>query len=217
MSLRITITLMLALSLASVNAQLTDSLRVLLDQSPRVAVKLDGRGAFVSNRPVRMLGFKVGLEHGRRLQYGLGYSFLRTPVSRLDKVTVNGAELEVDTELRMGLFTPYIEYAFYQDGPWQVSIPVQFGLGTGYREFELNGEKQKTDRTFLFIYEPAMSVQYRFFRYFALSGGLGYRLVFKDNDVLTDRLTAPIYLLGFRIFFDDLLRDSRRAGDTGSD
>jgi hypothetical protein len=62
------------------------------------------------------------------------------------------------------------------------------------------------------MYEPAMTVQYRFLRYFGVSAGLGYRLVFKNNEILKQQMSAPVYLVGLKIFFDDLWKDSQRAG-----
>jgi hypothetical protein len=189
-------------------AQLLDSIALFAEQQPKLVVKLDTRGSFISNRNVSFWGVKVGLEHAGRFQYGIGYSFLFTRVEQVRHVDGLG---DVDTHLRFGYFTPYVEYAFYQRGPWEVRIPVQFGIGGGsviYRDAD--GDKQKLARATVFLYEPSMTVQYRFLKYFGANAGWGYRLVFGGSD-LGERLTAPIYLFGVKVFFGDLWRDVQAA------
>lgn len=186
-------------------AQLLDSIALFAAQEPRFVAKLDIRGSFIRNQNVRIMGAKVGLEHVGRFQYGIGYSFLFSPVqfpSMLDGV---GA---TTLRLRIGYITPYVDYAFYQRGPWEVRLPVQIGIGGGstiYRNAD--GRKQRYQRTGLLIYEPAMTVQYRFWKYFALGAGWGFRLVLQTGDNLGENLNAPIYSFGLRVFFGDLWRD----------
>ena len=189
---------------AAVQAQLLDSLALFSQERPKFIVKLDSRGSFISNSNVRLMGVKVGLEHAGRFQYGLGYTFLSSPVEQLR--TVNGVAA-TPVRLRLGYVTPYVEYAFYQREPWEVRIPVQFGLGGGSLVYDdAEGHTQQFKRAFLFLYEPSMTVQYRFLRYFGLSAGWGFRLVL-TNAQLDETLTAPIYLFGLKVFFGDLWAD----------
>ncbi|HEY0976506.1 MAG TPA: hypothetical protein VGE21_03465 [Flavobacteriales bacterium] len=202
-------TLLIGLCLSGgVQAQLLDSLSLFASKPPRLVVKLDTRGSFISNRNVGLWGAKVGLEHGGRLQYGIGYSFLRTEV--VQQRVIEGLGM-VPVSLRLGYVTPYVEYAFYQRGPWEVRIPVQFGIGAGslvHRDAE--GGRHRIQRGTLFVYEPSMTVQYRFLRYFGAGAGWGLRLVFTGAD-LGERLTAPIYVVGLKVFFGDLYRDLREG------
>lgn len=207
-------TLVLALSfigLASAHGQLLDSIALFAAEQPRYVAKLDFRGSFIRNQNVRIMGAKVGLEHAKRFQYGIGYSFLFTPVQSEVQIEELGA---TTLRLRVGYVTPYVDYAFYQRGPWEIRLPVQIGIGgasTIYRDAE--GRKQRYQRTGLLIYEPAMTVQYRFWKYFALSGGWGFRLVAQTGDHLGENLNAPIYAFGLRIFFGDIWKDLGPEGE----
>ena len=119
-----------------------------------------------------------------------------------------------DAHLRLGYFTPYVDYAFYQRGPWEVRLPVQIGIGAGsiiYKDAE--GKNQKWARTGLILYEPAMTVQYRFLKYFGVGAGWGFRFVIQTGDKLGERLTAPIYILGLKVFFEDLWRDMEKRNE----
>lgn len=169
-----------------------------------MVVKLDSRGTFISNRNARFLGVKLGLEHGERFQYGIGYSFL---ISRVEGDFPTGGGHKVPVRLRLGYVCPYVEYAFYQRGHWEVRIPVQLGFGNGSL-VQTSGEAEgkRVRRAFVFFYEPAMTVQYRFLRYFGVHAGWGLRLAV-TNAGLGERLTAPIYTYGIKVFFSDLWRD----------
>lgn len=197
--------LFLLCAFAPVRAQLLDSIALFLQEPPRPVLRLDVRGSFVSNQNVRLLGVKVGLEHARRFQYGIGYSFLFTPVR--GEVDVEGLG-PTAARLRLGMITPYVDYAFYQRGPWEVRLPVQIGIGAGSVVYtDADGRKRKWASTGLITYEPAMTVQYRFLKYFAVGAGWGFRLVIQTGDDLGEHLNAPTYMLGFRVFFEDLWRD----------
>lgn len=201
-----TIFLLLALCAAChAHSQLLDSIALFAKEEPRPVVRLDLKGSFVSNHNVRMMGVKVGLEHAKRFQYGVGYGFLFTPVVRDRYVHGLGTR---SSRLRLGYVSTYVDYAFYQRGPWEVRIPVQLGIGSGsviYRD-DMD-RKQKLFRSGLIIYEPGMTVQYRFLNYFGIGAGWGYRLVIRTRHSLDERLTAPIYTFGLRVFFADLYRD----------
>jgi len=191
---------------ATLLAQRIDSIPDYLTAAPELIVKLDMRGSFIGNEGVRFAGIKVGLEHAGKVQYGIGYSFLLSPVE--GKARVEGLG-EVGTRLRFGYVTPYFDFAFYQKNNWELRIPVQFGIGSGSVVYEdAEGRKQKSQRSVVFLYEPSMTVQYRFLRYFAIGGGWGYRLVLRSAP-LAEGLTAPIYTFGLRVFFGDLWRDIR--------
>ena len=191
---------------ASLIAQRIDSIPDYLKEPPVLIVKLDMRGSFISNESVRFAGIKVGLEHMGKVQYGIGYSFLLSPVEATARVEGLG---EVATRLRFGYVTPYFDFAFYQKNNWELRIPVQFGIGAGSVVYtDTDGRKHKLQSSGVFLYEPSMTVQYRFLRYFAIGGGWGYRLVLRSAP-LADGLTAPIYTFGLRVFFGDLWREIR--------
>jgi hypothetical protein len=151
------------------------------------------------------------LEHARRFQYGIGYSFLFSEVEQERVVPELGLR---PTWLRLGYANLYVDYAFHQRGPWEVRIPVQIGIGRGSLNYhDANGRRRVLDRSGIIPYEPAMTVQYRFLNYFGVGAGWGFRLVVQTGDKLGENLNAPIYTLGVRVFLGDLWRDLRPAAE----
>jgi hypothetical protein len=172
-------------------------------------VQLDTRGSYITNEPVTFAGFKLGREHAGRVQYGVGYSFLWSRVEM--ERPVEGLGL-TNTWLRFGYALAYFEYAFYQKGPWELRIPVQAGIGGGSVVYkDLSGNTERLESGTVFLYEPSMTVQFRFWKYFALAGGYGYRLAIRKAH-LADGLTAPVYTFGLRVFFGDILKDIAGSG-----
>ena len=208
-ALGLTTLLLLLLPLTS-HAQLLDSIHLFMQEKPRIVVKLDTRGSFISNEPISMYGVKVGWEHAKRFQYGFGYTTMLHPVRRTRQLYDAGALRNIGTRLRLGYVSAYAEYAFYQRGHWEARIPVQLGVGHGSVVYtDVYGDRQVWQRTWLILYEPGMTVQYRFLKYFALHAGFGYRLVFRTSASLGEQLTAPIYMAGLRVFMGDVWRDLR--------
>ncbi len=187
------------------SAQLLDSIGLFLEEERVFLAKLDMRGSFIRNEQVQIFGAKVGFEHAGRFQYGLGYSMLLKPARRMQVVEDVGL---VETRLGMGYVNPYVDYAFFQRGPWEIRLPVQIGFGRGTLSYrDENGRRRVLKRSPLILYEPAMTVQYRFLKYFALTGGWGFRLAIHTRPGLGENLSAPIYTFGLRVFFGDLWND----------
>lgn len=203
------ISLILGLALGGLaHGQLLDSIAYFHRMKPRPVARFDARNSFISNGSVGFWGVKLGLEHGKRFQYGAGYAFLRTRNERLTH-TVDGMRT---VHLRVGYVSPYVDYAFFARGPWEARIPVQFGVGrarTVYRGADQRWVEH--ERSMVYIYEPTMTVQYRFWKYFGVVGGWGFRLTVQQRG-LGERMSAPIYVLGMRVFAEELYRDLRGRG-----
>ena len=194
---------------SSAPAQRIDSIPDYLCVRPVPIAKVDMRGSFIGNEKVNFAGIKLGLQHAGLVQYGVGYSFLLSPVRGSAWLPGQG---EVGTRLRLGYVAAYFDYAYYRRKNWELRLPVQIGVGSGSVVYtDTDGRKRKLEKSAVFIYEPCMTAQYRFLRYFAIAGGWGYRITLRSAR-LADGLTAPIYIFGLRVFFGDVWRDVKPTG-----
>ena len=170
-----------------------------LKEEPRLIANLDSRNAFISSNGVRVLGFKVGLLYGDKLAFGIGYNQLSSTYR--NTIIYEGEESRV--KLAYWYLSPYLEYTFYRDNKWELSIPVQIGIGESY--YKLVDQQDKAIYNKLVIsYEPAISFQYRILNYFGVGMGVGYRLMVIPNRELEERFTSPVYMLKFKVYFEDL-------------
>lgn len=114
----------------------------------------------------------------------------------------------VDAALRFAYISPYIEYTFHKTKKWEISIPVQLGIGAARYEYEDNaGVFVRQKDRLVIMYEPAMTAQYRFISWAGIGAGVGYRLVFYGNNALKENFNSPVYILRFKIFLRDIYRD----------
>lgn len=180
-----------------------EELRAALKSKPTFEFKLDSRNAFISNTGVRVFGFKLGVNYDDKLSLGLGYNQLWSQPS--NQLFYDGVEYKADVNYYY--FSPYLEYTFYRDDVWEFSIPVQFGLGESWYEYERELSSHITSRQFVLSYEPAITVQYKFLKYFGLGAGVGYRLMIVPNRSIDEQFTSPVYIFKFKIFFQEIYQD----------
>ena len=188
----------------NVHAQLRDTLAYLFKQRPKPFFQLDGYNSFVRSRGANAIGFKTGLDFGKRVKFSMGYMKLFTDV--VDSVQVKPNKY-YRGEVRSNYFTTGIEYVIYRNGPWQVNVPMHFGFGTSYYEYP-DGKKanNKALQGNIILFEPAITGHYKLIRWVGIGFGVGYRVMLKNNKQLKDNLSSPIYILRLKIFVDEIYR-----------
>ncbi len=184
----------------SINAQYFEQeIKKALKSEPRFIAYFDSRGSFISTNGVRVFGVKAGLQYAEKLTFGIGYNQLASRYTNY--IEKEGQTKKV--ELKYWYISPYVEYTFYRDKQWELMIPVQIGLGESY--YETNGDNKILNFQWVFSYEPAIAFQYRFLEFFGAGFGVGYRLMVVPNTQLEERFTSPVYMLKFKVYFDDLM------------
>jgi hypothetical protein len=173
-------------------------------------VRFDSKNSFISNSQVRIWGMNLGMNYDNTVKFGGGLYNLMSPIEKNYLVESNGIKDTILTNLQYTYFSVFAEYVFYETKHWEASLPVQIGIGgTSYSGY-------KSDSTYLFHnklilqYEATLTGHYRFLRYFALGGGVGYRIMLIDNKALGLQLTNPIYVVKFKIFLGDIFRDTKK-------
>jgi hypothetical protein len=181
------------------HAQLFDSIRTSFDYKPKFLLKFDTRNSFISNQYAKIHGIKVGLSFNKITNVGIGYHWMP---KRLIEPTLPNSN---NVDLKFGYAVAFFEYNFYKSKYWSAEIPVQIGLGKAqYDDVDL---AITTDSSWIIIYEPAMTIEYKFLRYFGIGGGVGFRLAIKSNRQIKESFTAPEYILRFKIYFGDIYKD----------
>ncbi len=175
-----------------------------LKEKPRLEIKLDSRNSFISSSRVRVFGLKMGVVYDEKISFGIGYNFL---FPSLDDRIVNYKNSGVRAELFYRYWSPYLEYVFYEDKRWQLSIPVQFGIGSSFYKTDTPGASEVILKKTVMSYEPAITFQYRFLDYFGAGMGIGYRLMIVPNNTIEERFTSPVFLFKFKIYFQDFYHD----------
>lgn len=170
---------------------------------PKFEFRMDSRHSFINQRGVKTVGVKIGIQFAEKLSFGMGYNRLWSPLSTV--IVEEGRITAVD--LGFHNFSPYVEYVFFKDNRWELSIPVQVGLGNSYYSNKTPFGSDQLRKEFVVSYEPAITFQYRFFKYFGAGLGIGYRFMVVGNGQLEETFTSPVYIFKTRLYFQDLWRD----------
>ncbi len=186
------------------NYNLSDSLRESFAQTPKLTGNITTRNAFITGRPIRTYGIKGGLSFGRRVNLGLAYHWMRHG-DTYDFVFDNG--FEESRELRLHYLAAYFEYSAIARKNWEVTFPFVVGYGRS-REFRANElPRDAFNHGSIVLYETGVLIDYHFLRYFAVGGGGGIRIMLKNNRLIDQQFTAPIWEMRLRVKLGVLYSD----------
>lgn len=190
--------LVIALMSVAVNgiaqpAALGDSLRFAFSQEPKLMGRLEARTSFITGNPVQVRGLQVGVNFGNRVAVGIGYHWLQPE--------------DEQERLLFRYVAPFFEYSFLHKKRWLVSIPLRIGIGGSSEETESG----KIDRGGVFLYEPAMTIEYQFLKYFGIGVGAGYRLMLVNNKAIDQKFNSPVYLFKFKVQLGKIYADRTQS------
>lgn len=185
-----------------------DTIKFCLQQKPHLFAKLDTRNSFIENSRAKIVGFKFGLNYGKRLRLGIGYNqlFGKSPTFNKQIYFQNATNLydSVTAQLRLYYISAHAEYIFYQAGHWRLSMPLEFGIGKTYYKYNLFGKNKQREEHLNFIYEPAVSIEYKFVKWMGIGADVGYRFMITNDKKLNQNFTSPTYAFKLLIYYSEL-------------
>jgi len=197
-----------------IKAQLADSLRDLFRHQYSIDARLESRNSFINNELISVSGVRLGLAFQRKLKFGFGFSWLKTQGSgwlktniQKDFYTVNtlGQNDTISKYLKLAYMCFYADFVFFKIKRWQLSVPIQLGIGAVWFQEGKNYTFRKTDRKSpLFIYEPGITVQYKVFRWAGVGADVAYRFAVQNNNKTGERLSSPSLTFKALFWFDQL-------------
>lgn len=174
-----------------------DSIRESFKHKPKIYANYDHRNSFITNQIAKIQSVKLGVTYNNQFTLAIGYNWLNT---NFETKLAN----DITAKLKMRFITPFTEYAFVEKNNWQVTIPVHLGFGWSFYK---DDQDRIYKRNFVLLYEPSMTATYRFFKYFGIGAGVGYRIMLIGNRQINEQFNSPIYVLKTKIFFSDLYND----------
>jgi hypothetical protein len=193
--------MLLVVLVRTVSGQYLDSLRDVIHGKSSIDLRLESRWSFINNGPITISGFRAGAAYEKKLRIGAGVNWLKTTISTsISETDENGQIVSTEHFFKLAYFVGYVDAIFYKTKRWQLSVPLQIGLGsTWFQNEKKYSLKNMQDSKFLFIYEPGITVQYKLTRWFGLGSDVAYRFVLKNNAKISEQLNSPTY--SFKILF----------------
>ncbi len=191
-----------------------DTINACLKETPQLFGKLDSHNSFISNSRAKILGVKIGINYGNRLHFGIGYNELYPSAKDFDKLVYflnsNNLPDSAIAILKLFYFSSHVEYVYYQNQRWQLSIPIQMGIGKTFYQYKLSGEKKEMESTTVFIYEPAISVEYKLAKWFGIGADVGFRFIVTDYRRLNQKFNSPTYAFKLLIYYNEIYKSFKK-------
>lgn len=185
-------------------------MRLSLQEQPQLFGKLDTRNSFISNSRAKIFGCKLGLNYANRLHFGVGYNQLYPPARDFDEKiyfisSTGGADSSV-AALKLFYISTHAEYAYYQTRNWNLSILLQVGAGKTYYQYLRDNQKNRMNENFIFIYEPAISVEYKLIKWLGLGVDAGFRFMIADYRKINGKFNSPTYAFKLLIYYNEIYK-----------
>lgn len=207
-------------SAVTASAQVFDTIETSLKKHPRLIGGLATKSTFIGGFSSPVFTARAGLDFNDRIRMGIGLSWLKLPrfdAARdnspfyLTKSFTDATGIQtVNPQLQFRYVSFFVEYVYYKAGRWQFSLPIQFGIGDSRYKYSFNGEKVVEGRHAIFLYEPAVSGQYKIIKWFGVGLDVGYRVMLISNKNIGSKFNSPVYDIKALIFWGELYKAAFR-------
>jgi hypothetical protein len=202
--------------------QPTDTPLVGFKGKPSLFFTLDNTASFVGGKSATTNELRFGLDFKKKLKLGLGYGQLVSDIVVNKDIVAERTDNDsvVPANLSLSFFSANAEYVFFNSKRWQISTPLQIGVGSTYflyYESDKNGKsiQKRTDEGTVLVSGFSAVATYRILRWVGISAGLGYRVGILNNDKVSESFNSPVYTFKFRIFFGEIYKSVFPRGISG--
>jgi hypothetical protein len=163
--------------------------------SPKILVAVDSRRSFISNRDVKIMGVRVGLDFDKKARVGFGVYALASPFNRtFIRPNYSGIVDTMTCQLKFSYMTGYFEYVVLTTKHWEVSVPVHLGIGDV--GFTLLPDPPEA----FLLGEVSVQAYYKIVPFLGLAGGFGYRQILLGGYQIRENFDALIYSFGIKFW-----------------
>jgi len=110
-----------------------------------------------------ILGFKLGFTMLKKHKVGLGFNYLYSNIYDNTSVVIDNITYVLKSPLKYYFISGFYEHIFYQDKHWELSVPIQLGVGESYFSYWLNRERIIYDKSTIINFEAVVGGHYKIF------------------------------------------------------
>lgn len=169
-------------------------------------IGLDARRSFFRGRPVKINGFRLGVQYRGVHRFGLGFYGLDRNVVFTDvPVDQPGATDTSRVVFNAGFGSLFYERVIYKTKKWEFSLPTEFLFGniTGYYEDSLGKFLPLPAVPFSGL-AAGLQVKYNILTWLAPRASIGYRMLFNTTPEVRSSFNRAYYSFGLSIMIGEL-------------
>ncbi|AND64081.1 hypothetical protein AX766_06485 [Flavobacterium covae] len=162
------------------------------DKKYRFIFQMDNRFSSLRGNHISILGTKIGFQYKNKFRFGLGSSFILSPVN----ITYVNKKTQAinDNKVSMWYGSLFTDWIFYKNPKWECFLTEQIGFGKPSFVREINDDIVRDTNISLYVNEISGQTNYRILKWLGLGAGVGYRAVLNSKAALKTTFDAPIYI-----------------------
>jgi hypothetical protein len=164
------------------------------------------RNSFYNSERIQVMCIQVGVVFGKKISLGGGYNWLQSNIFNSGILPdFSGALILQNNKLDFRYLSYYIDFVFYKSKRWRLSSEVEIGAGVSKFQFLKNGEKNTKIGNLFTLYNPAININYKIFKWLGLNATVGYRFMLVNDKNLGKLMNSPLLSVGGGISWDELV------------
>jgi hypothetical protein len=187
-----------------------DSAHLYRFQKLRPYLNIDNRNSVITNVPVNVRGFQLGVILFKKHTTGLGYYKIEDKTSNKVKTIFDNQDVLTTTHLNY--FTTFYQYSIISKRFFEIDIPAETGIG----KFDINTISENDEHTVLqkkgwfAFFGGGLKLVVKPVKHIGISGIVGYRFV---EDIFSNtNFNGLYYSLGVWVDIRQIYRDTRFFG-----
>ncbi len=185
--------------------QYRDTLHKAFSSAKTVDGRYESKNSFAKGERIEVVSFKLGVTFGKKVSIGGGYASLNSPLNASGLIpSLNGSISYEKNSFSFRYLCYYIDFIFHKNKRWQLSSQVEFGAGFSKFERLNNGEKNTKTGNPMFLYNPAINIKFKIFKWLGAGATIGYRFMLLNENNLGRQFNSPLYSAGILVWWDEL-------------
>jgi hypothetical protein len=169
--------------------------------------KVESRNSFVQTHHATFLGVRAGFEFKFPVRCGIGYYWMLTNLDSKFYQAGDFGQTDATAQPRMRYAIGYVDYSFYEEDDWTLSVPIQVGVGETFYRTESNN---RFANGLIVPMEAGVAVDYLFTKWVGFGVGLGYRVMLLSNKKVKENFNSPYYQIRLNILFSEIFRGLKK-------
>jgi hypothetical protein len=166
--------------------------------------RFDNRYCLNQNKIYWIPAFKLGVTLNNKHRIGFGFNYLYSKINNNLSIQENNINYQFKEPLHLYYVSLFYEWIIYQQKRWEFYIPFQFGYGTSYYTYFLNGERVYYEKEPVINFESVIGGHYKVFWWGGVGAGAGYQYMLKSNHYNNGLTSGVIFYGKIKIFVGDM-------------
>lgn len=179
-----------------------DSIKYDYQHKRRFIIGFDGKRSFIGDLNIKVFGLRGGYEYNGRTSILVGIYNTTDKIKNIDSSSnIPGSPKVYKSSVGLGYISGILEYRFYKDKKWELSVPMQLGIGAGRLNYYRNDTLISKKAPIVLPIELGFNANYNIKWWLTITGGIGTRV-----SLVNTQFNGAFYSLGIQLNTEAIYR-----------